>query len=164
MKSKINALICLYEIIGGILGVCITLYYIFFSINLAFKADIPLTNRLLSLFIFIIIIALYILSFIGGFCLWKKKKKGIILSKIVQVFQIPYIITSSFTYAFISGLQLGPTVTVSSKIFKFAGLFYLGSSFNIHFGSGIKYIILGINIIPILVIYYLIKIEKTWEI
>jgi hypothetical protein len=147
--------------IGGILGLCLTVYFTFFSSNSIMNPAMPVNYKLFCLLIFLFIFVLYTLSFIAGFFLWKKKQKGIILSIIVQIFQIPYIVAPGFIYFFISGLQLGATVAISSNVFKVTGLFYLGSSFNVNFGSSIKYIILGVNCIPVAVIYYIRRIQKV---
>jgi len=103
---------------------------------------------------------LYVLSIRGGFLLWKGKEKGIGISVIVQIFQIPYIITSSFIYYFVSGLQIVVGTIISSNMIKIMATFQLGSLFAVYFENTVKSIELGINIIPIVVILYLRRIKK----
>lgn len=152
MKLRINKLISIYEIVGGVLGLMAAIFMVIFSVISIQKINYPL--------LIFAIIALYILSLVAGVCLLKKKQQGIMLSIIVQIFQIPYIITSSFTYIFISGLMIGAKVTFVSQMSRTTGMFYLGSSFSLPYGSGIQNVILGINFIPILIIGYFLKIKN----
>lgn len=135
MKGRINKLISIYEIIGGVLGLIITMFMLIFSAMSVKEINAPI--------LILIVIVLYILSLVAGICLLKKKQKGIILSIVVQIFQIPYIVTSSFTYIFIAGLQLGGNVAFLSKMSKITAMIYL-----------------GINFIPILIIGYFIRIKN----
>lgn len=156
MKSKAMKLISLYEIIGGILGICT---FIILSI-LMFVS--PIVNKnLLTILALIIMIGLYVLSIVAGIVLWRKGPKGINISIIAQAFQIPYVVLSGFTYLFISGLQLGAAVTFAGSSFGLKMLIHIGSSGNMDFGSDSKYILLGINIVPIIIIFFLKKIKKT---
>lgn len=161
MKSKASIFICIYEMIGGILGLFFTVNFAFFSTNSIINSASSVNNKLFSLLIFLFIFVLYSLSFIAGFFLLKKKQQGIKLSIIVQILQIPCIAAPGFIYSFISGLQLGATVTISSDIFRITGAFYLGSISSVYLGSFINYIMLGINFIPVAVIYYLRRIQKV---
>lgn len=160
MKSKIKKLIYIYEMIGGIWGVGVAIYYTFFSTKSIMNPNIPENYKLIGLIVFIFILALYVLSFIGGFLLWKGKEKGTVISIIVQAFQIPYIITSSCIYFFISGLQLGASIAIPNNMLRITGMFSFGSSFGMYFGNGVKYTLFGINFIPIIVIYSLYKCDK----
>jgi hypothetical protein len=156
MKSKINKLIYIYEMIGGILGVGIAII-VFIKTIMDSKS---LENYGIKSLIVIFILALYVLSFIGGFLLWKGKENGMVISIIVQIFQIPYIITSNCIYVFISGLQLGASISIPTNILRITGLFAYGSSFDMYFGNSVKYTVIGMNFIPIIVIYYIIKIKR----
>jgi len=153
MKSKINVLIAIYEMIGGIVGVCITIYTLFSMFESKYI-------EILGLLLDPVMLILYVLSIRGGFLLWKGKEKGIGISVIVQIFQIPYIITSSLVYYFVSGLQIVVGTIISSNMIKIMATFQLGSLFAVYFENTVKSIELGINIIPIVVILYLRRIKK----
>lgn len=156
MKSKVMRLISLYEIIGGILGVCA-----FIILSMLMFVSPIINKNLLTILALIIMVGLYVLSIVAGIILWKDKTKGITLSIIVQAFQIPYVALSGFTYLFVSGLQAGAGITFAANSFGLKMLIHLGSSGTIDFSSDSKYLLVGINVVPIIIIYYLRKSRKT---
>lgn len=161
MKNKAKKLIALYEMIGGIIWIFIFLAWGISSIVRTVVNTTNLINTSIIILAFIIMIVLYVMTFIAGISLWDGNPKGSFLSIIVQAFQIPYIVIPGITYTFISGLQLGAGITITPSNFGIRGLAYLGSSSNIYFARIPKYVILGINFIPIIIIAYLKKSKKV---
>lgn len=157
MKSKFLKFISVYEMVGGILGILVTIYLGLFSSNSILNPAMPINFKIFNAIIFTFILVLYILSCVGGFFLWKEKKSGIVYSIIIQVFQIPHIMVPGFIYIFQSGLRVGTLLTVSSNVVKTTILFNLGSTFSIYLGSKIEFIAIGINFFSIIVIGYLLR-------
>lgn len=154
MKSKLNILICIYEIIGGFFGVITAIYFIFKLINSE-------NYKLIDLIIYIFVLALYLATFIGGILLFKGKEKGIIISMIVQAFQIPYVITASCIYCIILGLQIGVSIAIiQPSTIRAVLMCNYGCISQIYFLNNVNYIQIGINIIPILIILYLKRIHR----
>jgi hypothetical protein len=106
-------------------------------------------------------LTLYALLAIGGFLLFRSKKKGIIISVIAQIFQIPYIVTSSCIYWFSAGFQAIIRIVIESHSVKISGNYFWGCFYRIFFGNDVRDIMIGINFIPIIIILYLWKIKKS---
>lgn len=160
MNTKAKKVISVYEMLGGIIW--IIFFGLWYLPTLIEKLDV-MSNSIkvyITLIVCVIMIGLYIMSFVAGILLWKNKKVGITLSYIIQVMQIPYILIPGFTYTVISGLQLGACVIISSNSFLFKVLFYIGSTATIYVGNTTQYILLGINIMPIIIMVQLRKIKN----
>jgi len=151
VKSKINLLIAIYEMIGGIWGIYILIMH---------SAPKSENSQLLPLLIFLFIFTLYALSSIGGFLLCIRKGTGLVISVFVQIFQIPYIITSSCIYCVTSGLQLVAGIEFLSNIVKITGKFDLGSYFRVYFGNIVTGSFIGINLVPIIIILHIRRVQK----
>ncbi len=139
--------------IGGIVGLVTTILLIFIVLPQVLNQKTIMFNK-----IFIIIITLYAifgysLSFFSGLFLWKKQKKGIILSIITQIIQIPKLTIAGFSYSFISGLEF--TFMISNSFLRFTT--YIGSHWNIAYYPENKTFLIGINFIAIILLIYLIK-------
>jgi len=160
MKSKIIILISICEIIGGILGILLQIEAVLKIINSSLTTYLKMYNLLFVIFMLI----LYAMTTIAGILLCKKKQKGIILSIIVQAFQIPYISMIKISYSFIAGLQFGIAIKIFSTGPKIALLYHLGSSYLYGLNIGYsQYTVLGVNFIPIIVISYLRKAHKIMK-
>ena len=151
MKSKINVLIAIYEMIGGIWGIYMLIMH---------SALKPENSQLLSLLSTIFILTLYALSLIGGFLLCIRKGEGVVISVFAQIFQIPYIITSSCIYCVTSGLQLVAGIEFLSNIVKVTGKFDLGVYFKMYFGNIVTGSFIGINLVPIIIILHIRRVQK----
>ena len=152
MKSKINTLIGIYEMVGGIMGV----YF------LIVHGRVPkLENyQLLAVIITFFILTLYVLSSIGGFLLWRGKENGLVISIIVQIFQIPYILTASCIYSVASGAHILAGIGISTNIFKIILYGHVIPYFEIYFENVVKYNVIVVNIIPIIIILHIIRVQK----
>ncbi len=143
MNNKVIKAIAIIQIIGGALGILTSFLLIFI-------------HPLLS----IIILFLFLLSLVAGIFLLKDKKSGYLLTYIVQILQVPYVITNTITYSFVSGLQLVFFVNYSSQIFGFNTRFWMGSYANIYlFDSPVSepFSALGFNVLPIIIVLYLVN-------
>lgn len=152
VKSKINTIIAIYEMIGGIAGL-----YIIIMNGIVLKS---VKYQLIALIIPFFILALNILSLIGGFLLWRGKEKGMTISIIIQIFQIPYILTANCVYAVVSGIQVIVGIGISSNIFKIILHAYWIPYFEIYFKNVVKYNVIAVNIIPIIIILHVLRSKK----
>lgn len=155
MKSKINKLIAIYEMIGGICGIYILIMH---------SAPSTENYHILSLVIYIYIFIVYVSSLIGGFLLYIQKRKGLVVSVFTQIFQIPYIITSSCIYCVVSGLLIMGGVEALPSMVKISGKFGLEAYFRMYFGNVVTGSFIGINLIPVIIIIYIRRIQKIEKI
>ncbi|WP_018757939.1 hypothetical protein [Paenibacillus terrigena] len=145
--GTIRKIIGWYEIIGGIVGILIT-----FGLLLRLSE----LNNLVVTIISLIFVALYLMSCLAGFLLLQDMKSGYSLSMIVQAFQFPQFVFQGVTYTFIAGSQFtvqwmqGIDTVFKTKI----GLF---SEFNFYIQLDSNVTLIGINFVPIVIIYVLIK-------
>ncbi len=136
-----------YEMVGGIVGIMIT-FGLLLRINLL--------NNLVLTMIFSIFVALFLMSCLAGYLLLQDKKSGYYLSLIVQAIQFPQFVVQGVAYTFIAGSQFtiqwmhGLNTAFNAKF----GLF---SEFNFFIQSGYPITLIGINFVPIVIIYVLIK-------
>lgn len=152
-NQKWNRIISIYEMIGGVLGLGITIFLIFSTLPKLLSQEVPIFNKVFLIAIILFAIGGYSLSFIAGLFLWKKQSKGILLSIITQIIQIPKFAIAGFSYFFVSGLELFVTIDNSSLGFTT----YLGSHFDISFYPEDKAFLIGVNVIAFVVLSYLLK-------
>ena len=152
-NQKWNRIISIYEMIGGVLGLGITIFLILSILPQLLSQEAPLFNKLFLVAIIIFAIGGYLLSFIAGLFLWKKQNKGIFLSIITQIIQIPKFAIAGFSYFFVSGIELFVTISNSSLGFTT----YFGSHWDISFYPEDKTFLIGVNIIAIIALIYFIK-------
>ena len=157
MEDRLIKIISFYEIVGGSLGVLMTIYLSLFSPNsvLQFRSQSSIFLLVLGIYFFVII--LYSLSIIGGILLWKKKTVGYIISIASQLSQILYIITPMFVYNFVSGLLIGFRIGTISNVTTAQFSAHIGSTFNIYFNTNIQGFAIGVNFIPVIIIICLIR-------
>lgn len=140
-----------YEIIGGAIGLLLILF-------LTFRIDI-FSNAFATL-IYIIFSALFLVSMLAGYSVLKNKNYGFSLSIIIQLLQSIQFILKGTYFSFLAGAQL---------TFQFFGGYESGfkfkfgafSEFNLHINSGIYGWLISINIVPLIIIYYLMKMRSN---
>ena len=148
LKSKVLAF---YEIIGGLVGIGLTLYII-----------IKLTAfPTLLLFLLFIAFALYIFSIICGVTLLKNLKSGYKLSRFNQFLQIVNFSMLGFGFHYISGLFM--TIGMDLSEHFNINVNWGTSSWNFDFNNnqGINYF--SINIIAIIIAIFIDKQLKHLE-
>lgn len=146
MNKNVIRAIAIVEMIGGIVGVAT-----FFFLGIKVFSNILIAS-ILSFFI-----ALYILSFLAGLWLWKFSRRGIILSVIMQLLQIPIISFSSLYYKFFSGLN----VSLGFFQSKLSFYFNLGSSWELNIPNTDEPSGFGLNIVAIIFLICLLKFKKA---
>jgi hypothetical protein len=125
-----------------------------FSASINIKGT-PDKYLLLSTTIILSAVLLYSFSVLSGWFLIKMKfEKGILLSNINQTIQVLMITLAGFSYKFISGLLIGFTFDMNTYIMN---VNFELPSFNINYSSHNTDLIIGINIMPLIVIYILGK-------
>jgi len=144
-------LIALFEMIGGLVGIGSTLWVIILSSNVSFTSP-------LIFVIIIVFIALYAICFTAGLLLWQGRRRGNILSRWVQVVQIPVFTIAGFSYKFIAGLG----VLLGGEETGFNFEFFLGSQMSFS-GGGSNVLSLGVNAIAIVILIYLLSTRNTWK-
>lgn len=150
MKSKVIRLIAIYEIIGGLVGLYI-LVIDGFSIT---------GNKLISLSFIVFMLILEFFSLRGGFLLLKQKEAGVAASLIIQICQIPFIVTSDFRYEGSIGIQILVGIQNVGDISRLVIYHSWIPHFQISFNNGSNMTVLAINIIPIIIISQIIRIRK----
>ena len=141
MNNKVIKFISLIQIIGGILGILISFQF--------------LILLLLPTNLFILLV--FLLSLIAGIWLWQEKKLGYLLTYIVQILQVPYIVTNVISYSIVSGLQLAFIIEFSSQILNLNTRFWIGSNANFSIFNEVPFSALGFNIVPLIIILYLVN-------
>ena len=146
-------LIALVEIIGGLVGIGVTLFY-------GLQSEL----NILLMVINIVFIGLYVYSLLAGIWLWRQQHKGLINSIILQSLQIPVIAIPYFTYEFFSGLsfklgiEFGTTMNIALNY-----AFELGSRWGFTLLPGASNIGLNINVIALLFLMSLLKLKDEIE-
>lgn len=142
-----NKIIGWYEIIGGSFGV---LLVFIFSIRLANSM------QLFSIMIFFLFAVLFLFSIISGILLLRNHTRGELLSIIVQALQIPQFIIKGIAYSFVAGgkftLQYFNGLGTGFKID-----FGIFSEFNFYINSNVHGYLIGLNLVPIILIFILQK-------
>lgn len=155
INDSVLKLIAIIEIYGGGFGILSSLFLSFLPLIL--NKYVESTNQtsedktIFALFIIITFI-LYSISFLSGYLLYKRKFTGLVLSIIIQIFQMIQFKINNIYYVFISGFSL--------EVFNQNNW----SGYNLHFGprSFFDYKtnsipdFLSFNIISILIFIYLL--------
>ena len=82
------------------------------------------------------------------------------ISIIIQIFQIPYILTAGFVYSIVLGIQVAAGIGVSSNILKIILNAYWLPNWEIYFQNVVKYNVIAVNIVPIIIILQLVRSKK----
>ncbi len=149
MKTRLNRIIAIWEMIGGLLGIIVSIRYMFV---LAVK---PVELPFYALFI-----GLYLLSGVAGWYLWKNQRRGISLSILIQALQIPYFSFPGFI-TYLLTLPLGIVVMLygsftgsESQIGFHLQLFVL-PEWSLRFGGIEGQFVLGANVVALICLGYL---------
>lgn len=157
-KHIILRIISIYEILGGLVGILVTINLLRLS-NLNLFSPQNGTGTIV-LIMYLIIILLYLASVISGILLWKNKTSGYILSVIIQTVQIPFGIYNGFKYLFASGLLAGIQYykyqrTVNLTVAGFKTILSISSDFAMFYNPLDKSFVLGINLVPLIILLFI---------
>ncbi|MCQ6557221.1 hypothetical protein [Paenibacillus mendelii] len=153
VNHRILQVIGWYEIVGGLFGLLVIVLG---------AANIGLFNNLYLAMIYLVFLLLFMLSIAAGVLMVLKKKAGRKLTIFIQILQVPQFIVKGTYYSFCAGAQLS---------LQFFGGMESGFRLNIGIFSEFKFYIntifytsmVSINIIPLLVIYFILKSRRKAE-
>jgi hypothetical protein len=149
--KKLRAL-AIYQIIGGLLGLIITV--------LAIMGFHSFTPFIISLFA--IAFGLYIFSLLSGWLLWNQYTSGIKCSLINQYLQIVQFTIAGWAYTYISGayFSLGVDLTYSYKILIDFGIV---STWQLKAFTQSDAVQLSFNFVAILLVVFLTHVKRDLE-
>ena len=101
MKSIWIKTIAIFEIVGGVVGI---LFCIYSSVVSGFAFNVMIVIP--------ISLGIFILSLVAGIFLWNGSEKGRKASMVVQVIQLPKIVSPAFIFMFSFGFDLFPHITL----------------------------------------------------
>ncbi|WP_101443131.1 hypothetical protein [Pontibacter ramchanderi] len=150
IRNQIRA-IALYQIIGGILGIALTLWVLF-------SGEMVIDQSALRISLFAG--GLYIFSILCGRMLFRNQKRGLVLSLINQVLQVVYFSFGAYAFQYVAGLRVGAGVDmVAGWVFKFRLAL---SSFHFSIGSDTGQKFIGVNLVALFLIFWIERLlEKT---
>lgn len=131
--------VALLEIIGGILGVVTALDYLSNSAGI-------------GVIICLLFAGFYGYSVLAGYWLWQNLAKGYRASVLLQLLQIPVLVSPLLTYEFVSGLMLRILIGTGG----FDTSLNFGSQFTFELMPQNTGFSIGVNCVPV-VVYYLLK-------
>ena len=136
--------IAIYQIIGGLIG-----FFILWTIDFSSLS----TNKVV---LSIIAILLFTLSIYSGFLLLKNNlAKGINLSIFLNSIQVVSFGVLGYVFKFVSGVCIGLNLDLTEDVI--VGLLFDVTSFQINSQGSSDALFLGINFIPIIILYFLFK-------
>ncbi|AKQ45027.1 hypothetical protein TH63_04305 [Rufibacter radiotolerans] len=140
-----------YQIIGGFIGLVILIHYIL---------QTEAFNGYAVLFLFAMLM-LFLFSIACGLILLKNPTKGMLPSRINQILQIIGFAVAGYSFQYISGLGviIGFDLTEGMLLKLNAAL----SSFEYNWNTDHEEAFLVVNIVPLVVIYLLNKIENELQ-
>ena len=143
--------IAIYQIVGGILGIALTVWVLF-------SGNILLDQVALRISLFAG--GLYVFSILCGRMLFRKSRRGLVLSIVNQVLQVIYFAFGTYSFQYVAGLRVGVGVDmVEGWIFKFRLAL---SSFHFSVGTELGQKFIGINLVALFLIFWMERIlEKT---
>ncbi|MFE5320884.1 hypothetical protein ACFQ88_19440 [Paenibacillus sp. NPDC056579] len=147
-KRNIRRGIGWYQIVGGLLGMLMSL---FFGIQI-----ISNKNWLVVVSIFGGFFILSVILVLAGVLILKDRKYGKRVTVFIQILQIPQFTILGVTYKFLSGLALMLTLKILPNVTIGINFHFL-NSFNFAVSSNHTEMYISINVIPILLISYLIR-------
>lgn len=148
MHKLFKRIIGTLEIGGGFLGIVLIFQMIFSS-------DVTLGKIIIG----IIFIALYFYGILSGVLLFENHRKGIYLSKIFYLMQIPFIWFSIFGFQFVSGFHA--YFFLKMRPIGVGGNFQLGSLFNINLLYPQENWVVGVNIFALAIFAYLTNLQDS---
>jgi hypothetical protein len=136
--------IAIYQIIGGLIG-----FFILWTIDFSSLS----TNKVV---LSIIAILLFTLSIYSGFLLLKNNlAKGINLSIFLNSIQVISFGVLGYVFKFVSGVCIGLNLDLTEDVI--VGLLFDVTNFQINGQGSSDALFLGINLIPIIILYFLFK-------
>ena len=116
----------------------------------------PIARLLLTAFL-----AAYCLLLAGaGILLLRRRPGGVLLSQLAQSFQIPQVATHIITYSLFTPLSLALLFKANFDV----GLeFNIAAEFRLRFGHAPDVAAVGVNLIPLVVLYLLRRHGRLWE-
>lgn len=140
--------IAAYEMIGGAIGVALTIF-----LTVAYFALVP--SMAIIGFIFLL---LFLLSCYAGYLLWKDEPNGFNFSLIIQALQIfQFKIPGILAYSFVAGIKL-PLIfefDILNAKSSFETSIGFTSSFNFTIGPEDKVFLFGLNVVAVAALLYL---------
>ena len=147
MSRASRRLISGLEVVGGVFGV-----FTFAKHLPGYRLDAYL------LLLAPIVIGIFLMSLIAGVLLWRNHRAGRMASIIVQVIQLPKIVSPLLTFLFSFGLDCYPYLQVNKGRVLHAGVgFKLGAFYNLYLNNpGIPFSV-GISIPAIVFLIVLLR-------
>lgn len=148
MNTRLNRVIAIWEMIGGFLGIIVSIRYLFVQ-NVTLK-NLPA---------YALFIGLYVLSGMAGLFLWKNQRRGILLSMLIQALQIPVLTSPVFIYLFtlplaivlmLYGVFTGPETSIGFHV-----QVILLPDWALKFQGIAGQFVLGVNVIALICLGYL---------
>lgn len=161
MTQPSRKAIAIYEIVGGALGLAMSIWIITKSYS-SIDNDMPVGLKIAFAAILIFPVIIYILSILAGTLLIRNSEKGLNLSILVQAIQLPYFV-NILGLSYYMNLGLQTVFSVSLENGTHVNLFiYLGKFFNIDYVQiSNDLTTVGINILALLILVALLKIRKN---
>ena len=143
LRKQVTAL-ALYQIIGGILGILLTLWVMF-------RGEMVVTQQVLRFSLFAA--ALFVFSILCGRMLFRNPPRGLALSLFNQALQVVYFTFGAYGFQYVAGLRIGFGFDmVGSWTFKFRVAL---SSFQFDFGTATGQKFIGINLVALFLIFWI---------
>ncbi|WP_162426688.1 hypothetical protein [Pontibacter pudoricolor] len=149
-KNHLKA-IAIYQIVGGILGIALTVWVLF-------SGEMVLDQVALRMALFAG--GLYVFSILCGRMLFRKPRRGLVLSIVNQLLQVIYFSFGAYSFQYVAGLRVGVGVDmIAGWIFKFRLAL---SSFHFSLGTDLGQKFIGINLVALFLIFWMERLlEKT---
>lgn len=146
--SSLRRVVAVLEIAGGIIGLCLVLISM---------AQMGISGMPLSLaLVLALMLLLFGLSVVAGLQLLRGRRIGYTLSIIVQILQLPAIVSEAIIYKVYALIRLIPFVQLREGRDLNINLGFdfnvLGVGFQIYLHNQVDGIILGLNVVPLLYI------------
>ena len=152
LSTQLKA-IAIYQVVGGLLGIALTLWVMF-------SGDMTLDQQALRISLFAG--GLFVFSILCGRLLFRSPKRGLVLSIVNQVLQVVYFSFGAYGFQYVAGLRIGLGVDmVESWTFKFRLAL---SSFHFSLGTDLGQKFIGINLVALFLIFWMERLlEKVRE-
>ncbi len=148
-KTKWFAVIAILQIIGGGMGIWVSIQYLADDGNI--DAFVLLVTS--------IFIAFYLTGIYAGWLLWKEHPQGITLSMFIQLLQLPQISIPGITYLFVNSLEISLVIWSNSLPVSFTDIHFgpdmtFGSYWGLTLG-GFEEFFVGLNVLSLAILLYL---------
>lgn len=137
-------MLALYQLLGGILGIAFTVFVML-------RGELVITQQVLRGTL--MAAGLYMFSILCGSLLFRNPQRGLTLSLMNQVLQVVYFAFGSYAFQYVAGLRVGVGFDmVGSWTLKFRMAL---SSFHFSLGSDSGQKLIGVNLIALLLIFWI---------